>query len=397
MSGLLARLRSRTPLGWLQLRHNRGRFAVAIAGVAFADLLIFLQLGVMGSLFGSAAKPVAMLNADIVMLSPDARQVGRLGTLPRRRLYQALGVEGVASGTTLHVGSVEIRRPDMNAEPGLRFASVTVFGIDPDARAILDPAIDGQRALLRRADTALLDRLTRSSLAPLVSAVAGGGPAFAEVTGRSVSLVGLFSLGASFDSDGSLVVSDQTYLRLFPRSSATAVNAVLLRTVPGADVADVAVRVRSALLFADTRVLTKDEYTNFLRDFMQRNTPIGVVFTFGVIIGLLVGFAIVFQILSADVQDHLGEYATFRAMGYTQAWLLGVVFEEALLLAVIGFLPGLVLSLGLYALLGAATELVVPMPLDRAAMVMGMTLLMCAASGALATRRLAAADPADVF
>lgn len=397
MSGLLARLRNRTPLGWLQLRRNPGRLAVALAGVAFANLLIFLQLGVMGALFGTAARPVAMLNADIVLLSPDARQVGRLGTLPRRRLHQALGVEGVASGTTLQVGSVEIRRPDAAAAPGSRFAAVTVFGIDPDARAILDPAIDGQRALLRRADTALLDRLTRSSLAPLVAAVAAGKSAHVEVTGRTVALMGLFSLGASFDSDGTLVVSDQTFLRLFPRSAAAAPNAVLLKVHAGEDPRVVAARLRATLPQGDTRVMIVAEYEAYLRDFMQRNTPIGVVFSFGVVIGLLVGFAIVYQILSADVHDHLGEYATFRAMGYTQAWLLGVVFEQALLLAAIGFVPGLLLSLGLYALLGAATELAVAMPTDRAALVLGLTLLMCAASGALATRRLAAADPADVF
>lgn len=395
MSSLLATLRARTPLGWLQLRRNPARLAVAVTGVAFANLLIFLQLGVMGALFDSAAKPVAMLAADIVLLSPDARIIGQLGTLPRRRLFQALGVEGVAGGTTLQVGQVEIRQPA--ATPGARFASVTVFAIDPDAHAIHDPAVESQRTLLRRADTALIDCLTRAPLAPLVAAVASGAPARAEITGRTISFVGQFALGASFSSDGSLIVSDQTFLRLFPRSTAAAVSAVLLRTAPGETQATVAARLRDALPFADTQVMTMEDYTAYMRDFMRRNTPIGVVFSFGVVIGLLVGFAIVYQILAADVHDHLAEYATLRAMGYTQRWLLGVVFEQALILAALGFLPGLALSLGLYALIGAATELTVALPPARAAAVLGLTLAMCAASGALATRRLAAADPADVF
>jgi putative ABC transport system permease protein len=397
MRGLITSLRARTPLGWKQLRHNPGRLAVALAGVAFADMLIFLQLGVMGALFDSAAKPLAMLSADIILISPDARAIGRLGTLPRRRLHQALGVDGVAGGTILQVGSAEIRRPDAAAYAGLRFASVTVFGIDPEGRAVGNPVIDGQRHMLRRPDVALLDRLTRSPLAPLVRTVSDGGVATAEISGRTVSMLGLYAMGASFESDGSLVVSDQTFLRLFPRSSAAAVSAVLLTVEPGQQAEIVAERLRQALPYADTKVMTIGQYAAYLRNFMQRNTPIGIVFSFGVVIGLLVGFAIVYQILSADVHDHLGEYATFRAMGFTQRWLLGVVFEQAFLLAAIGFVPGLVLSLGLYRLLGAATELSVSMPPDRALMVLGLTLLMCGLSGALATRRLAAADPADVF
>jgi putative ABC transport system permease protein len=395
MSSLIARLRARTPLGWLQLRRNPARLAVAVAGVAFANLLILLQLGVMGALFDSVAKPVTMLEADILLLSPDARIIGQLGTLPRRRLFQALGVEGVAGGTALQVGQVEIRQPA--ATPGERFATVTVFGIDPDARATRNPAVEAQRALLRRADTALIDRLTRAPLAPLVAAVAAGAPARAEITGRTVSFVGEFALGASFSSDGSIIVSDQTFLRLFSRSTAGSVSAILLRTTPGEDPAIVAARLRTALPFADTQVMTMADYSAYTRGFMRSNTPIGVVFSFGVVIGVLVGFAIVYQILAADVQDHLAEYATLRAMGYAQAWLLGVVFEQAVILAILGFLPGVALSLGLYALVGAATELAVTLPPQRAAFVLGLTLAMCAASGALATRRLAAADPADVF
>jgi putative ABC transport system permease protein len=397
VSGLLAVLIHRTPLGWLQLRRNPTRLAVALTGVAFANLLIFLQLGVMGALFDSAVRPVAMLDADILLLSPDARQIGRLGTLPRRRLFQALGVEGVAAATALRVGTVEIRRPDAAASQGLRFASVTVFGVDPDARAIRDPAIDAQRMTLRRADTALIDRLTRSALAPVVAAVDRGEAATVEISGRSVALTGVFALGASFDSDGSLLVSDQTFQRLFPRSSPGAPNAVLVKVADGADPDTVAMRLATALPSADTRVMTTRDYEAYLRDFMRRGTPIGTVFSIGVVMGLLVGFAIVHQILSADVHDHMGEYATLRAMGYTQGWLLGVVFEQALVLAVLGFVPGLSLSLGLYALLGVATELSVTLPPDRAAFVLVLTLVMCAASGALAARRLAKADPADAY
>ena len=121
------------------------------------------------------------------------------------------------------------------------------------------------------------------------------------------------------------------------------------------------------------------------------------MFSFGVVIGVIVGLVIVYQVLTTDVQDHLAEYATLKAMGYGQAWFLGVVFEEALILAGLGFLPGFFAALGLYALAGAATGLPIAMTWTRPLLVLGMTVAMCAASGAIATRRLAQADPAELF
>lgn len=385
-------LLARTPLGWRQLRHNPTRLAVALGGVAFANVLIFMQLGVMGALFDSAAKPVRMFNADILLLSPLARSIGDAGTLPRRRLYQALSVSGVQSGAILQIGNIGIRNTT-----GKLQASVLAFGVEPDFDAFVSPEIRQQLHLVRTADVALLDRLTRSTLRPLVEAVQQGKPSRAEVNGRTISMQGLFSLGASFQNDGTIIVSDQTFLRLFPRNTGSAVSLILLKADPATKVDDVVARLKNMLDPKDTQVQTVEAYADYIKNFMRSNTPIGFVFTFGTIIGLIIGFAIVYQILSSDVNDHISEYATFKAMGFSQFFLLGVVFEEALLLAALGFIPGIVLAYGLYAIIGAGTELAVAMPWSRPPLVLGLTFVMCALSGAMATRRLKAADPADVF
>jgi putative ABC transport system permease protein len=389
---LLQRLTSRTPLGWRQLRHNPTRLAVALGGVAFANALIFMQLGVMGALFESAAKPVRMFNADILVMSPLARAIGDSGTLPRRRLYQALGVDGVMAGAAIQIGNISIRN-----ESGTLQASVLAFGVDPDFDSFVSPEIKRQMLLVRTADTALLDRLTRSTLKPMVDALGRGETPRAELAGRTVTMNGSFSMGASFQNDGTMIMSDQTYLRLFPRNTGSAVSMILLQAEPGADVEAVAERVRAVLDPKDAKVTTVNDYAQSIKDFMRNNTPIGFIFTFGVVIGLVIGFAIVYQILSADVNDHLSEYATFKAMGYTHSYLLGVVFEEALLLAALGFVPGILLSFGLYAIIGFGTDLAVEMAWSRPPLVLVLTFIMCALSGAMATRRLKAADPADVF
>ncbi len=121
------------------------------------------------------------------------------------------------------------------------------------------------------------------------------------------------------------------------------------------------------------------------------------MFGFGIVIGVLVGVIIVYQVLSTDVADHIREYATFKAIGYRQRFFLGVVFEEAVILACLGFIPGLLTSLVLYAAVSAATGLPLSMTMARPPLVLGGTILMCAISGAIATRRLARANPADLF
>jgi putative ABC transport system permease protein len=131
--------------------------------------------------------------------------------------------------------------------------------------------------------------------------------------------------------------------------------------------------------------------------FQTTQRPIGIVFGFGIVIGALVGIIIVYQILATDVADHLREYATFKAIGYRQRFFLGIVFEEALILGLLGFIPGLLIAVALYAAVAAATGLPIAMTPERPVLVLLGTVAMCSLSGAIATRRLARADPADLF
>jgi putative ABC transport system permease protein len=193
------------------------------------------------------------------------------------------------------------------------------------------------------------------------------------------------------------MTSDRNFLRIFSnRRDAGGVNAGLVYLEPGADLQTVAHLLKTRLP-EDVQVLTHEEFIAFEKDYWSTNTAIGFVFRVGAVMGFLVGLIIVYQVLSTDVADHLGEYATFKAMGYQQTYLLGIIFEEALILAVVGFLPGLAVSMGLYRLTRQATNLPMYMTLSRALFVLILTIVMCNLSGAIATRRLEAADPADLF
>nr|WP_290878859.1 ABC transporter permease DevC [Fischerella sp.] len=219
-----------------------------------------------------------------------------------------------------------------------------------------------------------------------------------EIERRTITVSGLFKVGASFIADGSLITSDQNFLRLFPRREASSINLGLIQIQPGYDPQQVATALRTYLSNEkDVKVLTKEEFIKFEEYYWQTNTAIGFIFSLGVSMGFIVGVIIVYQVLSTDVNAHMKEYATFRAMGYRSRYLLGVVFEEAIIMAVLGFIPGFTISMGLYALTRSATNLPLYMTLARAFQVQILTVIMCMISGAIATRKVLAADPADMF
>lgn len=391
--GLLHR---RTPLGWKQLTHAKGRFAIAAAGVAFAVLLIFMQLGFMNMLFDSAVMIHRRLNADIVLVSSTARDFANPGTFPRSRLLQALGVPGVADAEALYVTSREwIKQSEIDrGERG----QMLMLGVRPDFNAFLDPEISANQHLLVETGTALFDRKTRGNFIPFIKAIEHGERPQTELGGRTVTLVGTMQIGSSFGTEGVLIVSDQTFFEFAINRVPATPSVGLVHVAAGHDVAKVASAIRARFgAYDDTRVMTMPNFIEHSKGRMRRDSAISFVFTFGTIIGMIVGIVIVLEILSADVHDHLAEYATFKAMGFTNRALLGVVFEQSLILSIAGFVPGLLVSLGLYAVVRSALTMPIGMTAERLVTVFVLAVVMCMISGAIATRRVRNTDPADVF
>ncbi|WP_250123527.1 ABC transporter permease DevC [Chroococcidiopsis sp. CCMEE 29] len=391
MIGFIQHLQRRTPLGWLQLSHEKGRLLVALAGIAFADVLMFMQLGFQNALYDSNTRVNRAMSADIVLLSPKALNLQNLSTFSRRRLFQARDVSGVQTSTALYLNSITWKNPQTRLN-----ATVQVLGFAPDEPAFNLPEVNQQLDKLKLPDTVLFDRGARGQYAEAIVQVEQGKTTTTEVDRRTLTITGLFSLGASFGADANLMVSDQTFLRLFPRRDAASVSLGLIQVKLGYDPQQVAAALESHLP-EDVRVLTTQEYVQFEENYWRTASPIGFVFGLGTVMAFVVGVVIVYQVLSTDVNAHLKEYATFKAMGYSTSYLLSIVFEEAIILAFLGFIPGAILPLGLYALAANATALPIYMTASRAVFVLVLTVVMCALSGAIATRKLQSADPADMF
>lgn len=384
-------MHDRTPLGWLQLKKNKGRLLVAIAGIGFADLLMFAQLGIQAALFNSNTLLNRGMDADIIIRSAQYRDLNLADTLPRRRLYQIKDVPGVQSAEPLYVSRVVWKNPQTR-----RRTQLTLVGQSLDRPALTFDEINQNLDKLKQPDTFLFDRLSRGEYKDVVAQVAAGQSVKTEIDRRTIEVAGLFSLGASFATDGTLVTSQENFLRFFPDRSPGQVTLGLVKVEPEVDPEQVLNQIK-AILPPDSIASTKQEYVDLEQAYWQQTTPIGIVFTFGTVMAFVVGTVIVFQILSTDVNDHMSEYATFKAMGYRDRYLLLIVLEEAIILAALGFIPGLALALGQYALIRSAAALPIAMTFARFWFVFFLTVVMCTASGMIATRRLQSADPADNF
>jgi putative ABC transport system permease protein len=391
MTGIFSQLQRRTPLGWLQLRREKGRLLVALAGIAFADVLMFMQLGFQNALFESNTRLHRALQADLVLLSSKARNLQSLSTFSRRRLYQAMDTPGVKSAESFYTNTLSWRNPQTRQDN-----VVQLIAFDPDHAAIDLPEVNQQLELLKLPDTVLFDRGSSGAYQEMITELEHHQTVTTEIEGRTITVAGLFRLGASFSAEGNLITSDQNFLVLFPRRQAASISLGLVALEPGADPQQVVTLMRSHLP-NDVQVMTKLEFAQLEENYLRSESPIAFIFGLGTAMAFSVGVVIVYQVLSTDVNAHLREYATFKAMGYDNTYLLFVVFEEAIILAVLGFIPGAMLPVGLYALAANATALPIYMTTARAVFVFVLTMVMCGVSGAIATRKLQSADPADMF
>lgn len=393
MIGFIQQLGRRTPLGWLQLSHQKGRLLVAISGIAFADLLMFMQLGFQSALYDSNTRLNRSLNTDIVLISPNAQNIQNMSTFSRRRIYQAKDITGVSSAEAMYVNVIDWKNPQTRKEKPIQ-----LIGVNPQKSAFNLPGVEQQLDLTKLPDTFLFDRDTRGEYEKAIAQVEQNKVVTTEIEGHTIKIGGLFKLGSSFGADGSLITSDDNFLRLFPRRKASSINIGLIQVESGYDPVEVAKYLKYHFReFDDVKVLTHEEFVQFENDYWASESPIGFIFGLGTAMGFLVGVILVYQVLSTDVNAHIKEYATFKAMGYHNRYLLTVVLEEAIILAILGFIPGITVPLGLYQLTRNATNLPVYMTLARALTVLTLTFVMCAISGAIATRKLQSADPADMF
>ncbi|MEO0987283.1 MAG: ABC transporter permease DevC [Cyanobacteria bacterium J06639_14] len=396
------------PLGWAQLTHRKIRLLVAITGVAFANILIFTQLGLRAMLFDGVTLVPDHLQGDLFLVSAYAPNID-LGNFPKIYLYQADAIAGVTSASPLYIEFANWVNPldlaqaspeiDDEAETQIEFQlfpnSVKILAFNPAQPVLAIPAVNQQLETLYGPGAVLYDQLGQEKLGPIPSLFAQNGIASTLMSNRRVYVTGLFSLGSTLFDNGHVVMSDWNYAQWYGMESLEKVSVGVLTLSPKANLETVRASLKAALP-KSISVLTQAELAAAEQAF-RASLPNGKVLNFGAMMGFIIGVVIVYQILYTDVSDHLPEYATLKAMGYSDKRLLSVVLQEALLLAVLGFIPGYLASYAVYELLFLITRVPITMKTTVAINVFFLTLIMCAISSVIAMNKLRSADPADVF
>jgi putative ABC transport system permease protein len=380
------------PVAWKQLMKQKGRVLVAIAGITFADVLMFMQLGIKDALFNGAVQLHAALKGEIVVLSKNYQSLVSPTSFAERRLYQVEGFAGVKSVVPVYLDYGKWKNPDNRTT-----WSILVVGFNPRKQALTLPGIAENQDKLQVPDTVLFDQGSRAEFGNVAAQLSQGKPVLTEVENRQVQVGGLFKLGTSFGVSGTLVTSDINFLRIMTnKRKQGAINIGLVQLDDGAN-RDQMLQMLQKALPSDVKVVSKEAFAEAEKQYWNNNTAIGYTFTLGAIIGFVVGAVIVYQILYSDVRDHLPEYATLKAIGFRDRFLLSIVFQEALILALLGFLPGIGIASFLYSNMQRETLLPIYMTPERATLVFALTGGMCTISAAIAVRKLGSADPAEVF
>lgn len=391
MNRIIYRWIKRTPVAWLQTSFNPVKLAIGVAGVSFSNILIFFQLGLLDSVYNSQLRPIQKLDAELLMVSSGYSNFGSLQTFNRSRLFQTLGVEGVEGVSPMRINRASWITPNTGNS-----YFINVFGINPSSPSLLIPELTQNTDPIRMLRNALFDSRTKSHYGPIGDLIRKDGSTQVEVNQQRLNMIGTFQLGATFAADANIIVSESTFSLLFSNQQPNQIQLGLIQLKKGVNPLEVQKAVLP-ILGEQVMVLTRSELSKLELNYWRRSSSIGFIFTIGVLVGFIVGSIIVYQILFGDVMNCLPQFATLKAMGYSDGYIISVVVQQGAILAVVGFIPGVICSIGLYSLLANATNLAVAMTATRAVQVLFLTIVMCTGSAALATRKLIKLDPADVF
>lgn len=377
------------PLALAQLVHQKPRLVTAMGGIAFANILIFMQLG-FRSVFTDGAKLLpTSLQGDLFIINQSAQYIGA-AEIERTNVYRAGGIEGVAQITPLYITTTTWSYSKDFSSFGAR-----VLAFNPNKKIFNLPGINQQSEKLKLPSSVLLDRRARPSFGPITQLFAKQGKVNALIHNNRVSVNGLFNLGNSFfQGEGNVTISEYNYAKIFGANALKKVSLGIVKLNAEANIKSVKIGIKNNV--TGVNVLTKEELIAQEIAY-QDKSPAGAIFSFGAIMGFIVGVVIVYQVLYADVTEHLSEYATLKAIGYADISLLAVIFQEALILSILGYIPGFIISCGMYNLLSTIIGLELVMQVNVATTVFILTVTMCVASAVITSGKLRSADPADVF
>ena len=364
------------------LLHDRLRFAITVAGVAFAVTLVLVQVGLFMGLLGKATVTIEHASADIWVTSRETPNVDFAHTFPETTVLRVRGVPGVERADNLLIQFMNIMLPS-GAEEGCLVYALEDFEYWNLPWNVQQADVRD----LKRGDFILMDRSAERRFGPFAVGE------HREIVGRRFKIIGTTQEAASFTT-APIVFMDfgKAQERLETLRGKT--HYVLVRLAAGAEAASVAAAIRRVAPYND--VYTRDEWAPRSRRYWVVSTGLGMNMGITVFLGVLVGIVVVAQTLYTSAVEHVKEFGTVKAIGGSNRDIYRILGEQALIAAVVGFSIGAAISYGMRPLM-AKLYLNVLLTPGFAATVFAGTLVMCLGAAMLSFRRVASIDPALVF
>ncbi|WP_166820164.1 ABC transporter permease DevC [Thalassoroseus pseudoceratinae] len=384
---------------WLAFRNlvqSKVRTLVGIAGVSFAVVLLFFQIGMVLSASRTATLVYRALDFDLLIRSKAYVEFSDPRSFSVQRMRQADSISGTQSVVPVYLGTGEWKHP---TDP--RYRAIQILGFEIDDQVFNQPQILAKVDRLRLPKHVLIDELSHPGFGKFQEDSNSDTPRTTTwLNDQIVEVAGVFRLGAGFGADGTVLVSERGFERLYPGRSRNEISLGLVRLDPGVNETQVLESIREQLPTGDggdVEVLTREQVLEYETALWLWHTPLGLIFIMGAGIACVVGIVIVYQVLASDVANRLPEYATLKAIGYRDRFLAAVVIFQAVLLAVMGFLLGWGGSVILYRITREMARIPVEMTVPLCMGVACAAVLICVGSGLAALSKLRAAAPADLF
>jgi len=364
------------------LLHDRLRFAITVAGVAFAVTLVLVQVGLFMGLLGKATVTIEHASADIWITSKETPNVDFAHRFPDTTLLRVRSVPGVLRADNLIVQFMNLMLPN-GAEEGC-----LVYGLEDFGAWNLPWNVQGADvADLRRGRYVLMDKSAERRFGTFAIGD------YREISESRFKIIGTTEGAASFTT-APIVFMDFRQAQGLMQTLVGKTHYVLVKLAPGHDAERVVADLRTLLPYND--VYTREDWAARSRRYWVVSTGLGMNMGITVFLGILVGIVVVAQTLYTSAVEHVKEFGTVKAIGGSNWDIYRILGEQALIAAVVGFLLGGALSLAMRPLMAKLylNALIGP---GFAATVFAGTVLMCLGAAMLSFRRVASIDPALVF
>lgn len=387
----------RTSLAVKNLKHQATRTVVSVGGVTLAITLMFMQLGFLGAVGDTATVVYRRMPMDVLVRSPDYLHLFEPASIDETAALIIAAVPGVAEVRPLDTVLAPWQNPH-----NFETRAIAAIGVDPPRPGVRLPELDTKLRRLSSPEFVLVDRTSRAEFGPADGVKFGSADVgqTTEVNQRRVRIVGTFAMGTGLSAAGAMIINREGFRRISPQDHEGRVSLLLVRLQPGSDIEAGRERIAAKLArtgFGSLQVLTASEAMWRERMRWYSETPIGLIFAMGVALAIIVGGVVCYMVLAAEVLANLPEYATLKAIGYSDRFLSRVLLQQALLLALGAFVPALLLSLLLYAVTTELAEVPIRMTAERVLFVAAMSAAMCGVAGVVAVRKLNKAEPASLF